>query len=466
MKREINKKWMLAGGVLAVLAVIVGIVYLLTLPALELKSKVKVQINSAFEPLSIVEKVRDGNEADIKVDLNDFDATKIGEYVIEYKHLDKVYEAIVSVVDEKAPTFKISKGETDAGIDVDPKTLVSKIKDDSKTTVSFKKNYKFNKEGTVDVIVVVTDAHGNETEKETTVKVYPKDTEKPVIKGTETVTVNMGAGFDPLSNMSVTDNQTKNIKLKVVSNNVNESKAGTYKVVYEATDRSGNKATFTKEVTVIQRRATFAGENVVYLTFDDGPSYITPKILEILDRYKVKATFFVVGYNENYHNYIKEAYDKGHTIALHTYSHDYAIYASSETYFNDLQKISDLVYAQTGYRSPYVRFPGGSSNTISANYSKGIMTKLANELHNRGYEFYDWNVSSSDASGNGVPVQTIINSSTACSGGTAMILFHDAGGKETTAEALPKVIEHYLSLGYTFKGIDESTAGFHHGINN
>ena len=94
------------------------------------------------------------------------------------------------------------------------------------------------------------------------------------------------------------------------------------------------------------------------------------------------------------------------------------------------------------------------------------MSKLTNELHDKGYEYYDWNVSSGDASGFGVPASSIVASSTACSGGTAMILFHDANGKETTVEALPEIIEYYLDLGYVFKGIDDTTSGFHHGVNN
>lgn len=466
MKKDVKKNIMMYGVIALLVCVVLGVFYIFTRPALKITDNYKIQVNSKFDPMDLVEKVRKGEKEDIKVDLKELELSKVGEYTIVYQLDDDTFETEVKVVDEKAPTFKVLKGETDKGIDVDPKTLVSKVKDDSKTTVKFKKKYKFNKEGTMDCIVVVSDEYGNETEKETTIKVYPKDKVAPVISGDEKMSVNVGAGFDPMNHMSVSDNQTKNIELKVVSNEVNPDKEGKYKVVYEAIDRSGNKATFTKEVTVIKRRATYPGENVVYLTFDDGPSYITPKILDILDRYNVKATFFVVGFNENYFDYIKKAYDAGHTIALHTYSHDYSIYTSSETYFNDLQKISDLVYEKTGYRSPYIRFPGGSSNTISANYNRGIMSKLVNEVHVKGYEFYDWNVSSADASGFGIPASTIIDSSTNCSGGTAMILFHDANGKETTAEALPSIIEHYKSLGYVFKGIDETTSGFHHGVNN
>ena len=94
------------------------------------------------------------------------------------------------------------------------------------------------------------------------------------------------------------------------------------------------------------------------------------------------------------------------------------------------------------------------------------MSKLAVELHNRGYEYYDWNISSADASGASVSVDKIIRSSTSASNGTLMILFHDTYGKDTTVKALPTIIEYYLELGYEFRGIDETTYGFHHGINN
>lgn len=94
------------------------------------------------------------------------------------------------------------------------------------------------------------------------------------------------------------------------------------------------------------------------------------------------------------------------------------------------------------------------------------MSKLVNEVHNRGYEYYDWNVSSSDASGSSVSTNKIISSSCVSWSGSKMILFHDTYGKDTTVKALPSIIEYYLDRGYTFKAIDDSTPGFHHGVNN
>ena len=138
-------------------------------------------------------------------------------------------------------------------------------------------------------------------------------------------------------------------------------------------------------------------EKVVYLTLDDGPSKNTQAVLDILDKYNAKATFFVTGAMPEYKDMIKKAYDKGHTIGMHTYSHDYAkVYASVDAYFQDLDQIGQLVKEEIGYVPCFIRFPGGSSNTISASYTKGIMTTLTQEVQARGYQYYDWNGSSGD----------------------------------------------------------------------
>lgn len=206
-------------------------------------------------------------------------------------------------------------------------------------------------------------------------------------------------------------------------------------------------------------------EKVVYLTLDDGPSELTPKVLEILDRYQAKATFFITNQNPEYAYLIKEAYDKGHTIGLHTYSHDYqTVYASVDAYFSDLEAIGKVAEEQIGYVPCFIRFPGGSSNTISANYTSGIMTTLAKEVQNRGYQYYDWNASSGD--GSVQPVENLIANAKNCSENNIVLLSHDANGKETTIEALPAIIEYYQSQGYVFKALDRESYAPHHGINN
>ena len=208
------------------------------------------------------------------------------------------------------------------------------------------------------------------------------------------------------------------------------------------------------------------GRKVVYLTIDDGPSENTEAVLDILDKYDCKATFFVVGQDPAYYDMIGEAYRRGHTIGMHTYSHDYAeVYASTEAYYADLDKIAAIVEEQIGYVPCFIRFPGGSSNTMSAQYCPGIMTTLTQEVQEQGYQYYDWNMSVGD--GDVHTTDEIIGYATEPTElENIVLLCHDAQAKKTTVEALPKIIEHYQSLGYTFEAIDRTTLVPHHEVDN
>ena len=206
-------------------------------------------------------------------------------------------------------------------------------------------------------------------------------------------------------------------------------------------------------------------EKVVYLTLDDGPSQNTQKVLDILDKYNAKATFFVTGAMPEYKDMIKKAYDKGHTIGMHTYSHDYAkVYASVDSYFQDLDQVAQIVKEEIGYVPCFIRFPGGSSNTISASYCKGIMSTLTKEVQARGYQYYDWNGSSGDGA-----VRTtdqLVAQATSFHDNNIILLSHDSASKDTTVEALPRIIEYYQSQGYVFKALDLNSYVAHHGVNN
>ena len=209
-----------------------------------------------------------------------------------------------------------------------------------------------------------------------------------------------------------------------------------------------------------------SGGKTIYLTFDDGPSPNTPRIISILNSYGIKATFFVK--NTSYNGYMKDIVDNGNVIALHSYTHDYKrIYSSDEAFYQDLQDISDLVYLQTGVRSNIMRFPGGGSNTVSKKYSPGIMTRLTQGVADRGYIYYDWNCSSGDAIKNTVPKDTIVaNCKRVPAAKNVIVLLHDTDAKGTTVEALPEIIEYYQSCGYTFSTITADTSPVHHKVNN
>ncbi len=197
---------------------------------------------------------------------------------------------------------------------------------------------------------------------------------------------------------------------------------------------------------------------IVYLTFDDGPSPNTPRILDILDSYGVKATFFVIN-GGGYNHYMADIVNRGHAIALHSYTHNYkTIYSSDEAFYNDLQAISDLVFTQTGVRSNITRFPGGASNTVSKKYNSGIMSRLTQGVLDRGYYYFDWNLSSGDASGNNVSKDTIVaNCKRLPKSNTVIVLMHDTKAKGTTVEALPEIIEYYKNAGCGFDVITSST---------
>ena len=209
-----------------------------------------------------------------------------------------------------------------------------------------------------------------------------------------------------------------------------------------------------------------SGGKTIYLTFDDGPSPNTPRIISILNSYGIKATFFVK--NTSYNGYMKDIVDNGNVIAFHSYTHDYKkIYSSDEAFYQDLQDISDLVYLQTGVRSNIMRFPGGGSNTVSKKYNPGIMTRLTQGVAERGYVYYDWNCSSGDAVKNTVPKDTIVaNCKKVPAAKNVIVLLHDTEAKGTTVEALPEIIEYYQSCGYTFSTITADTPPVHHKVNN
>lgn len=184
-----------------------------------------------------------------------------------------------------------------------------------------------------------------------------------------------------------------------------------------------------------------ANTRKVYLTFDDGPSIYTDEILDILELYGVKATFFVVGHEEEeYIPMYKRIVEEGHSIGMHSYSHKYTeIYATLDSFKSDVEQIRSLVKDRTGVECSLYRFPGGSSNSIG---KKNIQEYIA-YLEDEGIVYYDWNVSSGDATGVPLSVDEIVANSTADleKYNSAVILFHDSSTKYNTVQALPKIIE-------------------------
>ena len=204
---------------------------------------------------------------------------------------------------------------------------------------------------------------------------------------------------------------------------------------------------------------------IVYLTFDDGPGPYTAELLDILKKYNVKATFFVTRAGDD--ALIAREFNEGHTVGLHSYTHDYAyIYSGIGNFFEDLYSIQDRVKNITGETSTIIRFPGGSSNLVSAKYDGGahIMSTLAYEVAARGFTYFDWNVSSGDA---GAPLpsdqiyENVVNN---LKPEFSVVLQHDI--KDYSVNAVERIINYGLKNGYTFKRLEKDSFSAHHGINN
>ncbi len=214
-----------------------------------------------------------------------------------------------------------------------------------------------------------------------------------------------------------------------------------------------------KDVTAVEPEAA----HKVYLTFDDGPSKYTEEILDILDEYDVKATFFVLG-KENEHSIemIREIAERGHTLGMHSYSHRYAdVYRSVDDFSADFYRIYAYILENTGIQSTCYRFPGGSSNTVS----DLDMHVFADFLAEQEIEYYDWNLSSGDGGSVLLDVDTLVRNSTQDieKHETSIILMHDAASRPTTVEALPQIIENILAMEDTvILPITEDTTPIHH----
>lgn len=247
---------------------------------------------------------------------------------------------------------------------------------------------------------------------------------------------------------------TTETQSKPTENKTNENKTQTNKV-------SENK-------TAESKTTTSNGKSIAYLTFDDGPSSITNSVLDILKKYNVKATFFVINSGSYNKTTLQREVNEGHTIGLHAYDHNYAIaYKDDNSYLDGIDKLRAKVKADTGFDSHYIRFPGGSSNTISKRYSKGIMSRITKTAKQRGYKYYDWNVDDDDAGRartaddcyNNVVRELRPNRSN-------IVLMHDFGTNKKILEALPRIIEYCQKNGYTMLPIDDNTPEIHHGISN
>ena len=249
---------------------------------------------------------------------------------------------------------------------------------------------------------------------------------------------------------------------------MNTFHAGEGSVVYSVTDSEGLTATVARRVivTAADRPETVMPDaGTVYLTFDDGPSANTERLLDILDAYGAKATFFVTNCHEEYTSCIGEIARRGHTVGIHCASHDYhGIYRSEEAYFADLCRMQEIIFEQTGEYVRLVRFPGGSSNTVSR-YNPGIRTRLTRDLNDMGYAYFDWNVSAADTASNATRYTVTENfKESVPKHDYSVVLQHDTNA--FSVDAVEDILFWGIRNGYTFRALDLTSPAVHHSVAN
>lgn len=438
----------------------------------------------------------DGNaEVDTPVEIvGDVDISKIGTYAVTYTATAEGLTASASrnvhIVDTQLPIITLTvdpyaytipgqpyKEEGFLALDDydgDITDQVTFVEDDGIITYS------------------VTDSSGNTFTTQRTI--YYFDPGKPNLKlaGDDTYLLAQGDYFADPGVTAIDKNDGDITNSVYVEGDVNPNIPGHYTLEYTATNSYNYSTTIKRTVIVLPTEFILKEtedpadtldpadsknwiipvggmpfeENgkTIYLTFDDGPSQYTEKLLDVLAKYDVKVSFFVK--NSSYLSILERAYQEGHTVAAHTYSHDYSkIYANEEAFYADLSAIREQITKYTGIATSLLRFPGGSSNTISQLYNRGIITRLAKDLTEMGYTYFDWNVDSDDA-GRASTAEEVFNNivNSVRWYNNSVVLQHDT--KEYSVNAVERVIIWGLLNGYTFAPLTEDSPTCHHPINN
>ncbi len=371
---------------------------------------------------------------------------------------------VITLVGDRELAWQVGEDYEEPGV-----TAIDDCEGDISGRIEVSGKVDVSVEGEYELVYKVKDQYGNEASE--TRKVVVKDTQAPVItlvngdmylKKGETYS-DPGYKAEDLKDGDVTG-------LVTVSGTVDTGTVGTYRITYEVTDSNGNKAVSIRNVYVFENMSDIPtvdpGDKVVYLTFDDGPGPYTEKLLDVLDKYNVKATFFVTNQYPGYQSLMAEEAKRGHTVAIHSYSHKYAeIYANDTNYFDDLNKMSGIIESQTGEKPMIIRFPGGSSNGISKKYCVGIMTKLTQAVTAAGYKYCDWNVLSGDAGETEVTEEVVQNVIEGIKNHkVSYVLQHDV--KEFSVDAVEDIIKWGLANGYTFLPLEYDSPMSHHKVNN
>ncbi len=462
-KRRVSKgKYFINTIIISVLLLFT--IFFLFIPKVSLNAPLKeiVNINSYYTDKGITISDIFGNKTVVKL-MDKIKTNKNRDYNINYTYKNNIFTYHISkkvvVKDIEKPKIKLNG---DLKVYYCPNSEYKEQGFTAYDNVDKDITDKVKVERDKDKIIYrVFDSSGNKSE--VIRKIIAKDVDSPSItlNGDDNIFLSLNEPYIE-DNVTINDNcdsdLTSNIK---ITNDIDNTKVGDYKVTYKVSDNSNNKSKIIRNVKVREPLKP----NTIYLTFDDGPrDGTTDVILDILKEKGVKATFFVT--NNGSASLIKRIVDEGHSIGIHTASHKYdIIYASRDNYFNDLEQVHRRIYDITGVDTKLIRFPGGSSNTISKKYSEGIMSTLTREVLNEGYQYYDWNIDSGDASFATNPhklYNSVVNSISHDK--YNVILMHDT--KTYTRDALSSIIDYCLSNGYSFDSLDIDTIPLRQKVNN
>lgn len=462
-KKQKLKSGVIFSLVLCLFVIISFVLCYLFMPYIKLNGKNKVIINykQEYKDSGCFAKIGGKDISELVKVSGSVNVDKLGEYKIIYQLKKGIFNIKrtrrVIVKDIKGPTIKLKGGKNyyvcPGKKFKDPGYIVSDNYDKKSDVAVWKKKNVYT--------YIAKDSSRNKTVIKRNI-IY-EDNKSPVLSFDNSNNLYVSLGDKVvLDDVKSHDNCDGDLTDKIkIEGSVDVDKAGEYEIIYRVKDSAGNETLEKRKVFVTKKDAP----GTIYLTFDDGPKEGTTNvILDILKEENVKATFFVT--NSGPDSLIVRAHNEGHTIALHTSSHDYSyLYSSSENYFNDLYSVQDRVNRLIGIKSTIIRFPGGSSNTVSRKYSPGIMTYLTQEVLNRGFKYYDWNLSSGDAGevrdSDGV-YNTVVNNLS--HDRVNMILMHDI--KAYTRDALKRIIRYAKENGYTFDVIDNNTEMIRQSVNN
>ena len=462
------KKYLLY-GILFLVSLFIVLTFIFY-PRLKLiKPKIELNVNEKYkEPGYKAYNLLEKFDKKVKVNSN-LNTKKIGEYKIKYSYKFLFIKAskirTVNVVDKEKPIVKLEYENEEICRNKYKEYKYSATDNyDGDLTSKVKVELKENK-----LIYTVSDSSNNQTVLTKKIKIKTDNTPTIKLKGSSNIYIYKGNEYKE-PGYEASDECDGNLTDKVrVEGSVDKNKLGTYKIKYTIYNSEERKKEVTRTINVINKPAAASATNgagkVVYLTFDDGPGAYTKSILNTLAKYNVKATFFVTNQFPAYQYLITEEAKQGHAIAVHTYTHNYNVYTSVDTYINDFNKMNDIIKQRTGSTSNLFRFPGGSSNTISRKYKAGVVSAIAAEMTSRGYVYFDWNVSSGDAAGassSGI-YTNVVNGVSRC-GSSCIVLMHDIKG--TTASALDSILKELTSKGYSFSILTESSPTAHHTIAN